>query len=83
MTSKGLIIYDNNGTVVTILRGIETVPSGVQGIVTDIPYNIASAQVNPQTKEVTFVLAPNTEEEVSNLQEAIIELEVRVAELEG
>jgi len=28
-TYKGLIIYDNNGKVVTILAGVDTVPAGI------------------------------------------------------
>lgn len=51
---KGLVIYDNSGTVVTIINGRETVPDGVQSVVSTIPDRIKSAVVDVDTKEVTF-----------------------------
>jgi len=33
---KAVIIYDNSGTVVAILYGMETVPDGVQGILVNL-----------------------------------------------
>lgn len=80
---QSLLIYDNTGAVVTVLGGITTVPAGVQSVVADVPYNAKSIHVNPQTKAVTYELHPDTESEVTNVQNALIDLEARVAELEG
>jgi len=80
---QSLFIYDNNGTVVAVNYGVTTIPSGVQSVVADMPDRMKSAWVNPTTKEVTFEIGPDTESEVSNLQDAIIELEARVSALEG
>jgi len=82
MLNPTLIIYDNTGRVWGLYCGETTVPEGVQGIIADIPMNLKSIYVNPDTKEAVFDIAPDTEEEVTDLQNAIIELEERVAQLE-
>lgn len=78
-----LFIYDNNGTVVTMLGGVATVPSGVQSIVADAPARMKSAYVDVAKKQVIFEVYPDTEDEVNNLQNAVIELDERVSALEG
>jgi len=82
-TYKGLIIYANDGKVITILPGYEAVPAGVQGIIADIPQNMKSVTIDVVHRTVTFEVYPITEDEVTNLQDALIELEERVSALEG
>lgn len=83
MRNPILIIYDNTGRVWGIYDGVTTVPEGVLGIIADAPKSYTSVYVNPTTKEPVFELPVDTESEVTNLQDAIIELEERISALEG
>lgn len=82
---KSLIIYDNYGQIVNILYGAETVPTGIQGIVTVIPQGKMAVRVDVTTNPHTVVFedVPNPERDLTDVQLALVELEARVAELEG
>lgn len=80
---QGLLIYDNGGNVLSVIGGYSTVPAGIQGIIADIPTNMKSVRIDLTTHQPIFELTPDTEGEVTNLQDAIIELEARVNALEG
>jgi len=81
--ARGTLIYDNTGRVWDIFAGLETVPAGLQGVVADIPDNYSSVYVEVATGTPVWTVRPDAEAEITNLQEALIDLEARVEELEG
>lgn len=83
MENSVLLIYDDTGKVWGIYSGETAVPQGVQGIIADAPQNFRSVYVDTTTHEPVWEIAPDTENEVFDLQLALIELEARVSELEG
>jgi len=84
-----LILYDNTGKIWGVHPGQSTVPSGTLGLITEIenrPFKEITLDMstNPPTPHITYdISTEDTENEVVNLQDVVIELESRVSALEG
>lgn len=83
---KALVIYDNTGVVWGVFEGVNAVPAGVQGIIITLPTgNIKNISLDMSTNPPTAIIEmyPDTESEVTNLQNALAEHELRLLALEG
>lgn len=85
---SALIIYDNDGTVWGISFGPETVPAGVQGVISMLPDNamLETVHVDPQTRAVTYetyTTITDLEDADLDIAAAIVELDLRLRALEA
>jgi len=84
-----LILYDNNGKIWGVYTGETTIPSGMQGFIAEVEnkpierITLNMATIPPTPTIVYGRTISDTDGEVNNLQDALIELEERVSALEG
>jgi len=88
-TITALILYDNNGRIWGIFNNETEVPSGQLGFIAEVePRPIKQITLNmsttPPTPTIVYGRSQNDyDAEIGDLQDVVIELEARVAELEG
>jgi len=85
-TVRALIIYDNTGRVWGVFTDVEEVPAGLQSIIADIPASgVKEIYLDMTTTPPTPHIVPNDDinDELDNVQLALIELDERISALEG